>query len=64
MQRVMQTDAAVFRTQETLDDGVKKITEIYKTFDQVSVTDRSMIWNSCVSSLSYYTQSVSDQPMQ
>ena len=64
MQRVMQTDAAVFRTQETLDDGVKKITEIYKTFDQVSVTDRSMIWNSCVSSLSYYTLSVSDRPMQ
>jgi len=51
MQRAMQTDAAVFRTQESLDDGVKKITEIYKTFDQVKVTDRSMIWNSCVSSL-------------
>jgi succinate dehydrogenase (ubiquinone) flavoprotein subunit len=50
MQRAMQTDAAVFRTQESLDDGVKKITEIYKTFDQVGVTDRSMIWNSCVSS--------------
>ena len=51
MQRAMQTDAAVFRTQESLDDGVKKITEIYKTFDQVSVTDRSMIWNSYVSPL-------------
>jgi succinate dehydrogenase (ubiquinone) flavoprotein subunit len=63
MQRAMQTDAAVFRTQESLDDGVKKITEIYKSFDQVSVTDRSMIWNSCVSSLPYYTQT-SDQPRQ
>ena len=63
MQRVMQTDAAVFRTQESLDDGVRKINEIYKTFDQVKVTDRSMIWNSCVTSLHYYILT-SDQPRQ
>jgi succinate dehydrogenase (ubiquinone) flavoprotein subunit len=46
MQKAMQTDAAVFRTQETLDEGVKKVRDIYKSFDQVGIKDRSMIWNS------------------
>lgn len=51
MQKAMQSDAAVFRTQETLDEGVSKVREIYKTFDNVGIKDRSMIWNSCVSIL-------------
>jgi len=58
----MQSDAAVFRyvnslvdneihsssfrTQESLDEGVKKVREIYKSFDNVGIKDRSMIWNS------------------
>lgn len=46
MQQVMQNDAAVFRTQETLDEGAKKITDVYKKFADVQVTDRSLIWNS------------------
>ncbi|KAK0503184.1 FAD binding domain-containing protein [Armillaria luteobubalina] len=46
LQKAMQTDAAVFRTQESLDEGVKKVSEIYKTFSQVGIKDRSMIWNS------------------
>jgi len=46
MQKVMQTDVSVFRTQESLDDGVKKITEVDGMFDQVGIKDRSMIWNS------------------
>ena len=29
-----------------MDEGVQKIREIYKTFDQVGIKDRSMIWNS------------------
>ncbi|KAJ7789792.1 minor succinate dehydrogenase isozyme, Sdh1p [Mycena leptocephala] len=45
MQRVMQSDAAVFRTQSTLDEGVQKLRAIYKSFDQVGIKDRSMIWN-------------------
>ncbi|KAJ1983539.1 succinate dehydrogenase flavoprotein subunit [Dimargaris verticillata] len=45
MQKVMQTDAAVFRTQETLDEGVKKITDVCHQFKDIKVTDRSMIWN-------------------
>ncbi|AVQ00038.1 succinate dehydrogenase flavoprotein subunit [Ahniella affigens] len=46
MQRTMQRDAAVFRTGETLLDGCKKMTEIYDSFGDVKVTDRSLIWNS------------------
>lgn len=46
MQKAMQTDAAVFRTQETLDEGVGKLKEIYKTYEKVGIKDRSMIWNS------------------
>jgi succinate dehydrogenase / fumarate reductase flavoprotein subunit len=46
MQRAMQADAAVFRTEETLADGVKRIREIRESFDDVKVTDRSLIWNS------------------
>ena len=32
--------------QETLDEGVVKIRDIYKTYEQVGIKDRSMIWNS------------------
>jgi len=46
MQRAMQEDAAVFRTGETLKQGRKRIDDIYKTLDDVSVSDRTMIWNS------------------
>jgi succinate dehydrogenase / fumarate reductase, flavoprotein subunit len=46
MQRTMQNDAAVFRTGETLADGVRKIREINASFADVRVSDRSMIWNS------------------
>ncbi|KAI0320177.1 succinate dehydrogenase [Amylostereum chailletii] len=46
MQKAMQTDAAVFRQQDTLDEGVQKIKEIYKTYADVGIKDRSMIWNS------------------
>ncbi|KAF3928132.1 hypothetical protein AA313_de0204344 [Arthrobotrys entomopaga] len=46
MQKVMQTDVSVFRTQESLDAGVKGITEVDQMFDKVGTKDRSMIWNS------------------
>ncbi|KDR81560.1 hypothetical protein GALMADRAFT_134991 [Galerina marginata CBS 339.88] len=46
MQKAMQSDAAVFRTQESLDEGVQKLRAIYKSYDQVGIKDRSMIWNS------------------
>ncbi|MEO6228110.1 MAG: FAD-binding protein, partial [Thermomonas sp.] len=46
MQRAMQKDAAVFRTGETLADGVKAIREIKASFADVKVSDRSLVWNS------------------
>jgi succinate dehydrogenase / fumarate reductase flavoprotein subunit len=41
----MQKDAAVFRTGETLSEGSKKISEVYASFGDVSVSDRSMVFN-------------------
>ena len=46
MQRTMQNDAAVFRTGETLAEGVEKIREIHASFADVKVSDRSLVWNS------------------
>ncbi|MEJ5209288.1 succinate dehydrogenase flavoprotein subunit [Denitratimonas sp. CY0512] len=46
MQRTMQADAAVFRTEETLAEGVQKIGEVFDSFQHVGVSDRSLIWNS------------------
>ena len=46
MQRAMQSDAAVFRTEETLQDGCRKMAEIRKELADVQVSDRSLIWNS------------------
>ncbi len=46
MQRTMQADAAVFRTDESLKNGVAAMSEIYARLPDVKVTDRSLIWNS------------------
>ncbi|MEM7303876.1 MAG: succinate dehydrogenase flavoprotein subunit, partial [Pseudomonadota bacterium] len=46
MQRTMQEDAAVFRTSQTLSDGVKKMDSIASKMDDLKVTDRSLVWNS------------------
>ncbi len=46
MQRIMQNDAAVFRTGETLQQGVAKIREAFNSFEDVKVSDRSLVWNS------------------
>jgi succinate dehydrogenase (ubiquinone) flavoprotein subunit len=47
MQKVMQTDAAVFRTQESLNTGVERMQVIENEFrDRLGVIDKSMIWNS------------------
>ncbi|MEM7053618.1 MAG: succinate dehydrogenase flavoprotein subunit [Pseudomonadota bacterium] len=46
MQRVMQEDAAVFRTNATLKEGVDKILDVQQMFADVKVSDRSMVWNS------------------
>jgi succinate dehydrogenase / fumarate reductase flavoprotein subunit len=46
MQRVMQDNCAVFRTGEVLEEGKEKIHAAWRNGADVSVTDRSLIWNS------------------
>jgi succinate dehydrogenase / fumarate reductase flavoprotein subunit len=46
MQRAMQEDAAVFRTQESLENGCRRISQIWGELKDIKVFDRSMIWNS------------------
>ncbi|MEX0373780.1 succinate dehydrogenase flavoprotein subunit [Spiribacter pallidus] len=45
MQKAMQDYAAVFRTEETLQEGSKQIHEIHGMFADVKLADRSLIWN-------------------
>ena len=46
MQATMQSDAAVFRTSKTLKEGCDKMAGIFNSFEDVKVSDRSLIWNS------------------
>ncbi|HEY4124398.1 MAG TPA: FAD-binding protein, partial [Rhizomicrobium sp.] len=46
MQRTMQTYCPVFRTGKVLEEGQKKIRESWKKRDRMSISDRSLIWNS------------------
>ncbi|KAG5241243.1 hypothetical protein OIU78_028912 [Salix suchowensis] len=46
MQRIMQSNAAVFRTQETLEEGCHLIDKAWESFHDVKVKDQSLIWNS------------------
>ena len=45
MQRVMQNHAAVFRTGESLAEGVQKLAAVHASFADVQVSDRSLVWN-------------------
>ncbi|MCK9636597.1 MAG: succinate dehydrogenase flavoprotein subunit [Methylobacter tundripaludum] len=45
MQKVMQAKAAVFRTGSTLTEGINAMAEVRKTFDDVKIADKSLIWN-------------------
>jgi succinate dehydrogenase / fumarate reductase flavoprotein subunit len=46
MQRAMQEDAAVFRTQHTLEQGCRRLDEAWEKLSDLAVSDRSMVWNS------------------
>ena len=46
MQEVMQTNCAVFRTGQVLEEGHKLIHDVHGAVSDVRVTDRSLIWNS------------------
>jgi succinate dehydrogenase / fumarate reductase flavoprotein subunit len=46
MQKTMQADAAVFRSDKTLAEGVEKMRKVAQGMDDIKVTDRSLVWNS------------------
>ncbi len=46
MQKSMQNNAAVFRTQDTLEQGCTEMKDIWGEMKDLKVTDRSLIWNS------------------
>jgi len=46
MQRAMQEDVAVFRTGETLEQGRKRVAEVFAEKTDIRVSDRSLVWNS------------------
>jgi len=46
MQKTMQKDAAVFRTSETMSQGLKDMVSLAEKVDDLNVTDRSLVWNS------------------
>ncbi|MCZ7657660.1 MAG: succinate dehydrogenase flavoprotein subunit [Xanthobacteraceae bacterium] len=46
MQKVMQANCAVFRTGEVLDEGHRRIHEVFAGLPDIGVTDRSLTWNS------------------
>lgn len=46
MQKTMQNNCSVFRTQDVLDEGVEKITKLHGGRQDLHVTDKSMVWNS------------------
>ena len=41
----MQSHAAVFRTGESLQEGIDKLEDVFASFADVGVTDRTLIWN-------------------
>jgi succinate dehydrogenase / fumarate reductase flavoprotein subunit len=46
MQKVMQTNCAVFRTGDVLDEGHKLIHDVNAGITDLHISDRSLIWNS------------------
>ncbi len=45
MQRVMQSHCAVFRKEELLQEGVKKMDEVVASVKDIQINDSSLIWN-------------------
>ncbi|MQT13257.1 succinate dehydrogenase flavoprotein subunit [Segnochrobactrum spirostomi] len=46
MQKTMQSNCAVFRTGEVLEEGHTLIHDLWGASDDIRVTDRSLVWNS------------------
>jgi succinate dehydrogenase / fumarate reductase, flavoprotein subunit len=45
MQRVMQDHAAVFRSGESLQEGIGKLETVFASYADVGISDRSLVWN-------------------
>ena len=45
MQNIMQKHAAVFRSTNSMNEGVKKIETVTKSMDSIAIKDRSLIFN-------------------
>lgn len=41
-----QSDAAVFRTQKSLDEGVDKMADVYRSYDKVGIKGESQLYYS------------------
>ena len=46
MQNCMQSHAAVFRTEDSLAEGVEKMRSIFDKFSDLKIEDRGLVWNS------------------
>jgi succinate dehydrogenase / fumarate reductase flavoprotein subunit len=46
MQKIMQTNAAVFRTGDVLAEGVAKMKDVIAAARDIGISDRTLIWNS------------------
>jgi len=46
MQHIMQRHCPVYRSADVMEEGWKKLQALYKSRESLSVTDRSLIWNS------------------
>ena len=45
MQRTRQNDAAVFRTESSLQEGCRRMAEVFAGLCDIQVSDRSLVWN-------------------
>ncbi|MEN9017077.1 MAG: succinate dehydrogenase flavoprotein subunit, partial [Hellea sp.] len=45
LQKAMQEHCAVFRTEDSMEEGVKKITDIAHSIKDIAVFDKTMVWN-------------------
>ena len=45
MQKVMQLYAGVFRIDELLKEGVQKINKVFKSYEEVTIKDKGLNWN-------------------
>ena len=45
MQKNMQRNAAVYRTEKTLQEGAELIDQIYDSFQDVKIEDKGLVWN-------------------